>query len=144
MHLAALECLYAFAPPIEYIGYLTLDRPSWLLFLGCHTLQRAIHIRDVVYVNHSRFYTGGVVIEVFPPLWEDFRFHCVLVKGAWVEHAKPREDSTYFYFLVTGGMCSKIEHVYARQWILDEHPPNQIDPTYCGTFHTHQTSNKLN
>jgi hypothetical protein len=26
-HLAALECLYAFAPPVEFTGYLTLDRP---------------------------------------------------------------------------------------------------------------------
>jgi hypothetical protein len=44
-------------------------------------------------------------------------------------------DSTYFYLLVTRGMCSKIKRAYAGQWILDEHPHNQIDSTYRGMFH---------
>jgi hypothetical protein len=143
-HLAALECLYAFAPPVGYTGYLTLDRPSWLLFLGCHTLQKVICIGDVVYVDHSGFYAGGVVIDVSPPPWEDFGFHRVLVQGAWVEHAKPGEDGAYFYLLVTGGMCSKIKHAYAGRWILDEHPHDHIDSTFCGTFHTSSFGEKLN
>jgi hypothetical protein len=71
-HLEALECLYTFAPPVKYTGYLTPDRPSWLLFLGRHTLQKVVRIGDVVYVDHSGFYAGGVVVEVLPPLREDF------------------------------------------------------------------------
>jgi hypothetical protein len=31
-HLAALECLYAFAPPVEYTGYLMLDRHPGFIF----------------------------------------------------------------------------------------------------------------
>jgi hypothetical protein len=143
-HLAALECLYAFAPPVEFTGYLTLDRPSWLLFLGQHTLQKVVRVGDVVYVDHSGFYAGGVVVEVFRPLREDFGFHRLLVKGAWIERAKPGEDGAYFYLLVTGGMCSKIKRAYAGRWILDEHPHDQIDPTYRGTFRVDQKSDKLN
>jgi hypothetical protein len=82
-HLAALlECLYTFAPPVEYTGYLTLNQPSWLLFLGQHTLQKVVRSGDVVYIDYSGFHAGGVVMEMFPPLREDFGFHRVLVKGA--------------------------------------------------------------
>jgi hypothetical protein len=33
---------------------------------------------------------------------------------------------------------------YAGRWILDEHPHDQIDPTYCGTFCVDHKSDKLN
>jgi hypothetical protein len=143
-HLEALECLYTFALPVEYTGYLTPNHPLWLLFLGLHTLQKVVRIGDVVYVDHSGFYAGGVVVEVLPSLREDFGFHRVLVKGAWMERAKPGEDGAHFYLLVTGGMSSKIKRAYAGRWIVDEYPHDQIDPTYRGTFCTDQRSDKQN
>jgi hypothetical protein len=129
------ESMLPQAPALTVCPLVTLNQPSWLLFLGQHMLQNVVCVGDAVYVNHSGFYAGSVVVEIFPPLWEDFGFHFALVKGAWMERAKPGKDSAYFYLLVTGGMCSKIKCTYPGQWVLDEHPHNQIDPTHGGKFH---------
>jgi hypothetical protein len=82
-HAEAAAHIYSLAPPADFSGYLEDDQPSWLLYLGPQTLEKNMHIGDLVYVDHSGFYTGGVVLELAPMQREDAGLRHVLVKGAW-------------------------------------------------------------
>jgi hypothetical protein len=65
-HAEAMVHIYSLAPPANFSGYLEDNRPSWLLYLGPLTFEKNVRVGDPVYVDHSGFYTGGVVLELAP------------------------------------------------------------------------------
>jgi hypothetical protein len=61
-HAEAAAHIYALALPADFSGHLENDRPLWLLYLSLWMLEKNVRVRDLVYVDHSGFYTGGVVL----------------------------------------------------------------------------------
>jgi hypothetical protein len=132
-HAEATAHIYSLAPPADFLGYLEDDRPLWLLYLGPRTLEKNVCVGDLVYVDHSGFYAGGVVLELAPTQREDAGLRRVLVKGAWKNCKVTKGDSAFFYLLVTPDRCAVTARAIPAQWIIDEHPHDQVDITFCGT-----------
>jgi hypothetical protein len=100
-HAEAAVHIYALAPPADFLGYLEEDRLLWLLYLGPRTLEKNVRVGDLVYVDHSGFYTGSVILELSLTRHEDARLRRVLVKGAWKDCKVTKGDGALFYLLVT-------------------------------------------
>jgi hypothetical protein len=132
-HTEAAAHIYSLAPPADFSGYLEDNPPSWLLYLGPWTLEKNVRVGDLVYVNHSGFYAGGVVLELALTRCEDAGLQRVLVKGAWKDCEVTKGDGTFFYLLVTPDRCTVTARAIPAQWIIDEHPHDQVDFTFCGT-----------
>jgi hypothetical protein len=132
-HAEAAAHIYSLALPADFSGYLEDDRPSWLLYLSLRTLEKNVRVGDLVYVDHSGFYAGGVVLELAPTRREDAGLRRVLVKGAWKDCEVTKGDSAFFYLLVTPDRCAVTARAIPARWIIDEHPHNQVDATFCGT-----------
>jgi hypothetical protein len=95
-HAEAAAHIYSLAPPADFSGYLEDDRPSWLLYLSPRTLEKNVRVGDLVYVDHSGFYAGGVVLEIAPTRREDAGLRRVLVKGAWKDCEVTKGDGAFF------------------------------------------------
>jgi hypothetical protein len=132
-HTEAAVHIYSLAPPANFSGYLEDDRPSLLLYLGLRTLEKNVRVGDLVYVDHSGFYAGGVVLELAPMRREDTGLRRVLVKGAWKDCEVTKGDGAFFYLLVTPDRCAVTARAIPVRWIIDEHPHDQVDITFCGT-----------
>jgi hypothetical protein len=132
-HAEAAAHIYSLAPLADFLGYLEDNRPSWLLYLGPQTLEKNVRVGDLVYVDHSGFYAGGVVLKLAPTRREDAGLRSMLVKGAWKDCEVTKGDGTFFYFLVTPDRCAVTTHAIPAQWIIDKHPHDQVDITFCGT-----------
>jgi hypothetical protein len=132
-HAKAAAHIYSLAPPANFSGYLEDDWPSWLLYLGLRTLEKNVRVGDLVYVDHSSFHAGGVVLELAPMRREDAGLRRVLVKGTWKDCKVTKGNGAFFYVLVTPDGCAVTAHTIPAQWIIDEHPHNQVDITFCGT-----------
>jgi hypothetical protein len=65
-HAEAAVHIYSLAPLANFLGYLEDNQPLWLLSLGPQMLEKNVRIGDLVYVDHSSFYSGGVVLELPP------------------------------------------------------------------------------
>jgi hypothetical protein len=88
---------------------------------------------DLVYVDHSGFYAGGVVLELAPMQREDAGLRRVLVKGAWKDCEVTKGNGALFHLLVTPDQCAVTARAIPARWIIDEHPHNQVDITFRGT-----------
>jgi hypothetical protein len=86
-----------------------------------------------VFMTHSGFYAGSVVLELAPTRRKDAGLRCVLVKGAWKDCEVTGGDGAFFYLLATPDQCSVTACAVPAQWIIDEHCHNQVDITFCGT-----------
>jgi hypothetical protein len=132
-HAEATAHIYSLALPADFSGYLEDNRPSWLLYLSPRTLEKNVRVGDLVRVDHSGFYTGGVVLELAPTRCEDAGLRRVLVKGAWKDCEVTKGDGAFFYLLVTPDRCAVTARAIPARWIIDEHPHDQVDITFCGT-----------
>jgi hypothetical protein len=132
-HAVAAVHIYSLAPPAGFSGYLEDDQPLWLLYLSPRTLKKTVCVGDVVYVDHSGFHAGAVVLELALTQREDAGLQCVLVKGAWKDCEVTKGDGAFCYLLVTPDQCVVTARVIPVPWIIDEHPHNQVDITFCGT-----------
>jgi hypothetical protein len=104
-HAEATAHIYSLAPPADFSGYLEDDRPSWLLYLSPRTLEKNVRIGDLVYVDHSGFYAGSVVLEIAPTRREDAGLRRVLVKGAWKDCEVTQGDGAFLHPRHSGPMC---------------------------------------
>jgi hypothetical protein len=132
-HARAAAHIYSLHPPADFSGYLEDDQPLWLLYLGPQTLEKNVQGGDLVYIDHSGFYAGSVVLELALTQREDAGLQRVLVKGAWKDCKVTKGNSAFFYLLITPDKCTVTVRAIPAQWIIDEHPHNQVDITFCGT-----------
>jgi hypothetical protein len=70
-HAEATAHIYSLTPPADFSGYLEDNQPSWLLYLSPQMLEKNVQVGDLVYVDHSSFYAGSVVLELALTQCED-------------------------------------------------------------------------
>jgi hypothetical protein len=109
-HTEAVVHIYTLALPADFSGYLEDNRPSWLVYLSPRTLEKNVRVGDLVYVDHSGFYAGGIVLELAPMRREDAGLRRVLVKGAWKDCEVTKGNGAFFYLLVTPDQCAVTVH----------------------------------
>jgi hypothetical protein len=122
--------LLAFAPPVSFYSCASARKPAWTLDLGPLTLKNCVHIGDTVYVDHSGYYAGGVVSDVFLEQWasDPVGFRRCLVEGAWMDYQAASGDGSEFYLLVHEDWClRKARPVYPMRWIISDLDHSSVD-----------------
>jgi hypothetical protein len=125
--------LLAFAPPVTFYGCASARKPAWTLHLGPRTLKNYVYIGDTFYVDHSGYYAGGVVSDVFLEPWarDPVNYRRCLVEGAWMNDQAGGGNGNEFYLLVHQDCClRKARPVYPMRWIVSDLDHSTIDPDF--------------
>jgi hypothetical protein len=95
-------------------------------------LKNHVYIGDTFYVDHSGYYAGGVVSDVFLEPWARnlVNYWRCLVEGAWMDDRTGR-DGGNFYVLVHKDWClRKARLLYPMRWIISDQDHSTIDPDF--------------
>jgi hypothetical protein len=125
--------LTVYAPPITYFGRRGHKNPFWRIRLN-EVDPISVHIGDLVYVEDSGFFAGGIVESLtgigYGSLNRDLR---VRVKGVWVSTSEPEVHGKHFYLDVPcGGVIREPRSPIPGRWVLGI-SPTMSDPYYGGT-----------
>jgi hypothetical protein len=64
-----VACQLVFAPIVSFYSCVVVCKLVWIVRLGPHILENMVHIGNTVYVDHSGYYAGGVVSDMFLEQW---------------------------------------------------------------------------